>query len=392
MLNKIKLGLVALLLPLVAFAQSYPSPTFQNLTVLGTFTGSGNIGLPTLAAQAANTVVANVTAASASPTAVALPSCSTANSALKYTSATGFSCGTTFGLTGGTLAQFAATTSVQLAGIISDETGSGSAVFATSPSLTTPTVAGAALSGTLSGSPTFSGTPVFSNGLNVSGGTVTGVGLIGVQVFTSSGTYTKDAGTQSIIVEVVGQGGGGGGCPSTTSTQNCIGGSGQGGAYARVYYTGSFSPETVTINTTGAGGAAGANPGVAGGSASFGSLVSCPGGGNGAAGSAFTATSPSITGPATLSGACTISGGTTIVSTVGQYPQISYALGVLGLNLSGIGGGSPLGAGGNANAGTGAGTTGGGRGAAGSGGVSSNGVAQAGGNPSGGAVIVYEFN
>jgi hypothetical protein len=42
--------------------------------------------------------------------------------------------------TSGTLAQFAATTSAQLAGVISDETGSGALVFATSPTLVTPTL------------------------------------------------------------------------------------------------------------------------------------------------------------------------------------------------------------------------------------------------------------
>lgn len=40
-------------------------------------------------------------------------------------------------LTSGTLAQFAATTSAQLAGVISDETGSGALMFATSPTITT---------------------------------------------------------------------------------------------------------------------------------------------------------------------------------------------------------------------------------------------------------------
>ena len=45
---------------------------------------------------------------------------------------------TGLGLTSGTLAQFASTTSSQLAGVISDETGSGALVFATSPTLTTP--------------------------------------------------------------------------------------------------------------------------------------------------------------------------------------------------------------------------------------------------------------
>lgn len=51
-------------------------------------------------------------------------------------------------LTSGTLAQFAATTSAQLAGVISDETGTGSLVFATSPQLTTPNL-GTPSAGTL---------------------------------------------------------------------------------------------------------------------------------------------------------------------------------------------------------------------------------------------------
>lgn len=51
-------------------------------------------------------------------------------------------------ITTGTLAQFAATTSAQLAGVISDETGSGSLVFATSPTLVTPAL-GTPSSGTL---------------------------------------------------------------------------------------------------------------------------------------------------------------------------------------------------------------------------------------------------
>lgn len=43
-------------------------------------------------------------------------------------------------LTSNPLSQFAATTSAQLAGVISDETGSGLLVFATSPTLTTPNI------------------------------------------------------------------------------------------------------------------------------------------------------------------------------------------------------------------------------------------------------------
>lgn len=44
-------------------------------------------------------------------------------------------------LRSGTLAQFAATTSAELAVVISDETGSGALVFANTPTLTTPTIA-----------------------------------------------------------------------------------------------------------------------------------------------------------------------------------------------------------------------------------------------------------
>lgn len=52
-------------------------------------------------------------------------------------------------LTSGNLSQFAATTSAQLLGVISDETGSGSLVFATSPTLVTPLL-GTPTSGNLS--------------------------------------------------------------------------------------------------------------------------------------------------------------------------------------------------------------------------------------------------
>ena len=165
--------IAAILWPLVALAQSYPSPTFQNLTVLGTLTpgtisggtytgstftsptinggtvtgaaisggtisglssplavasggtgsatasgtaldnitgfnstgfmsrgGAGSysfssrINLTSLANQAANTVVANVTSGSTTPTAFAMPTCSTSSSAVNYTTNTGFGCNT----------------------------------------------------------------------------------------------------------------------------------------------------------------------------------------------------------------------------------------------------------------------------------------------------------
>lgn len=48
--------------------------------------------------------------------------------------------------TSGTLAQFASTTSAELAGVISDETGSGALVFGTSATLTTPIISSPSLS------------------------------------------------------------------------------------------------------------------------------------------------------------------------------------------------------------------------------------------------------
>lgn len=66
------------------------------------------------AAQAANTVLANVTASSASPTAVALPSCSTSSSSLLYTSGTGFTCNVS--INAATLGGVAASAYAQLGG------------------------------------------------------------------------------------------------------------------------------------------------------------------------------------------------------------------------------------------------------------------------------------
>ncbi len=52
-----------------------------------------SISSGSLGAQAANSVIANATGASASPTAIVVPSCSTTTSALNWTSGTGFTCG-----------------------------------------------------------------------------------------------------------------------------------------------------------------------------------------------------------------------------------------------------------------------------------------------------------
>jgi hypothetical protein len=130
------------------------SPSIASPTVTGAFTATGLVTTADLATQAANTVLANVTGSTASPAAFAMPSCSGANNALRWTSGTGFSCAASIALTSGTLAQFAATTSAQLAGIVADETGSGSLVFGTSPTIGTPTITGGSINNATVGATT----------------------------------------------------------------------------------------------------------------------------------------------------------------------------------------------------------------------------------------------
>lgn len=70
-----------------------------------------------------------------------------------------------YALKSGNLSQFASTTSAQLAGVISDETGSGALVFASSPTLTTPTI------GTIK-SAAVSTPPVFADSAGTAMGTL----------------------------------------------------------------------------------------------------------------------------------------------------------------------------------------------------------------------------
>lgn len=111
-------------------------------TGASTAPGWATVPLSGLSSMAANTVVANATSSSAAPTAFPMPSCSSSNSSLQWSNGTGFACLTGVAQTGNPLSQFAATTSAQLAGVISDETGSGALVFGTSPTINQPTING----------------------------------------------------------------------------------------------------------------------------------------------------------------------------------------------------------------------------------------------------------
>lgn len=104
-----------------------------------------------------------------------------------------------------------------------------------------------------------------------------GGGLQSMQVFTSTGTWTKPAGITKVKVTVVGGGGGSAGCDATG-----IGASGAAGGCAIEFIDVSgTSSETVTIGAGGSGGSSGDNAGSSGGTSSFGSFCSATGGGGG---------------------------------------------------------------------------------------------------------------
>ena len=100
-------------------------------------------------------------------------------------------------------------------------------------------------------------------------------GLTSVQVFTSTGTYTKPAGINLIRVELCGSGGGGAGGVNSTR----LGGAGAAGGYSSELIDVSSLSSTVAV-TIGAGGAGGGEEtdGSAGASSSFGSYLSATGG------------------------------------------------------------------------------------------------------------------
>lgn len=105
-------------------------------------------------------------------------------------------------------------------------------------------------------------------------------GILNVQAFTSSGTYTKTTGTTKALV--ICTGGGGGGAHAGTSA----GSGGSAGGTAILWLTsGLGATETVTIGAGGSGGQALAGGSstlpVAGGASSFGSHCSATGGGAG---------------------------------------------------------------------------------------------------------------
>ena len=104
-----------------------------------------------------------------------------------------------------------------------------------------------------------------------------GGGLQSIQVFTSSGTWTKPSGISKVLVYVIGGGGGGGGSSGSSNVNEAGAGGGGGGCAVELIDVSSISSETVTIGAGGAGGA-GDSDGTTGGTSSFGSHCSATGG------------------------------------------------------------------------------------------------------------------
>ena len=114
--------------------------------------------------------------------------------------------------TAGTLAQFAATTSAQLSGVVSDETGAGALVFANSPTLVAPALGTPSSVNLTNGT----GLPLATGTTGIlpvaSGGTGTAApGLVAGANITITGTWPSQTISSS------GGGGGGGGSGTVTS-------------------------------------------------------------------------------------------------------------------------------------------------------------------------------
>ena len=237
-----------------------------------------------------------------------------------------------------------------------------------------------------------------SSTITVGGGTYYGGhSLIGVQVFPATATYTPDAGTNRVIIEVQAPGGGSGGCAGTSSSQSCVSGSGGGGAYAKALCTSNFSGITMTIGASGAAGATGANAGGVGGTTSAGALISAPGGNGGGGGGASNATTFTVnTNGVANTSLPTVSGCTALQLIAGSGSGNGFIISFGGgTQLAGAGGNSALGQGPPlVNTGStfnGASGTGYGWGAGGAiNDLSQSGVAGLAGGP--GLIIVEEYN
>jgi len=210
--------------------------------------------------------------------------------------------------------------------------------------------------------------------------------LIGVQIFTASGTYTPTPGMVSCIIEDQGGGGGGAGITIPSAGNISLGAPGAPGAYAigRFLAASIGASQVVTVGAAGTASAGAA--GGTGGTSSVGSLISAAGGAGG--GLLNNQVSPIINGNGVATAAPT---GGNIYGTRGVTNGISSSTSA-SFGVGGFGGASKFGNGGNGgvlngnggnalNYGTGGGGTCGASGSA----------TLSGGSGLGGIVIIWEY-
>lgn len=213
--------------------------------------------------------------------------------------------------------------------------------------------------------------------------------LLNIQVFSTPGsyTYTPTAGTNAVLVTVVGGGGGGGASQACTASQASGGCGGGAGGYARSYLTSAFAGVTITVGAGGSGAPGGGVwAGSNGNSSSFGALLSATGG-IGGINIMATASLPA-TYAGSVGGYGAVGNLLTGVGEPGKYALMA----ALGYQVSGEGGASIFSAGGPARTQSNPGNSGS-YGSGGSGALTQPGAnGSSGGAGGSGIVIVEEFS
>lgn len=206
--------------------------------------------------------------------------------------------------------------------------------------------------------------------------------LLGVQTFSTNGTfvYTPTPGTKSVIVEVQGGGGGGGSSLTTIANRASAGPGGGAGGYAKSRLMTGFSGVSVTV---GVGGAAGSS----GGNSSFGALITANGGSGAPAGPVYSAFPIQDIG----SDGGSATGGNMLNVTGDSGGSMMLLLGS-GNGISGKGGGSKFASPTRSVADSQAGVAGQ-YGSGGSGAISQNGASGfTGGSGGNGIVVIHEYS
>lgn len=208
--------------------------------------------------------------------------------------------------------------------------------------------------------------------------------LINIQILTASGNYTPTAGTASIVYYLVGGGGGGGGAPATGAGQLSGGEGGAAGGLCIGRVTAGFSGAAFTIGAAGA-----ANSGLAGGNGGNSTfLTATASGGTGGVTGGPSAPNFIIVGTTQGGGAATGAD----INIRGDDGTYGTAVALSAGLVSGAGGSTMFGTGGDSRPGSTAGRSASGFGAGGGGGANFASVAAApGGAGAPGVLIIYEY-